>query len=159
VTANNRIFLAESENNTITESTINNLGMAMSNNNIVAKNDVLYKLYVEGYNNKIFQNNFFLEHSNVQPIGFDNFLDYGSVGNYWSSYNGTDSDGDGIGDTPLIINSTLPGDGAFTDNYPLMEPADITTGYVPEFPSWMVFPVIVFVTLVALLSKKRLTNH
>jgi parallel beta-helix repeat protein len=41
-------------------------------------------------------------------------------GNYWSDYNGTDADGDGIGDTPYIIDENNK------DNYPLMNPLDIT---------------------------------
>jgi parallel beta-helix repeat protein len=36
------------------------------------------------------------------------------LGNYWSNYTESDSNGDGIGDTPYIIN-------AEPDNYPLME--------------------------------------
>jgi len=34
----------------------------------------------------------------------ENILDKGSAGNYWSDYNGTDSDGNSISDTPYIIN-------------------------------------------------------
>lgn len=37
------------------------------------------------------------------------------LGNYWSDYSGSDVDGDGIGDTPYIIDSKK-------DNYPLMKP-------------------------------------
>jgi hypothetical protein len=37
-------------------------------------------------------------------------------GNYWSDYNGTDSNGDGIVDTPYII------DDKNVDHYPLMKP-------------------------------------
>ncbi len=42
--------------------------------------------------------------------------DHPSSGNYWSDYNGTDSNGDGIGDTPYIIDANN------TDHYPLMSP-------------------------------------
>ena len=40
--------------------------------------------------------------------------DNGSRGNYWSDYNGTDANGDGIGDTPYVI------DVLNEDRYPLM---------------------------------------
>ena len=46
----------------------------------------------------------------VYPNSWDN----GTFGNYWSDYNGTDSNGDGIGDIPYYIN-----DGNI-DNHPLM---------------------------------------
>jgi parallel beta-helix repeat protein len=55
-----------------------------------------------------------------------NFWDNGIKGNYWSDYNGTDSDGDGIGDTPYIIDENNQ------DNYPLVNPVDIEA--IPEFP-------------------------
>jgi parallel beta-helix repeat protein len=44
--------------------------------------------------------------------------DDGKHGNYWSDYNGTDADGDGIGDTPYII------DEMNIDRYPLMASPD-----------------------------------
>jgi hypothetical protein len=72
----------------------------------------------------------------------NNFLDgYVIVGlsvvpiverNYWSDYNGTDSDGDGIGDTPYVSSYVL--DELVYDNYPLMSPLYIEV--ISEFPSW-----------------------
>ena len=59
----------------------------------------------------------------------DTIFDNGSVGNYWSDYNGTDANGDGIGDTPYIIGGNLQ------DRYPLMAPFDISSVTV-ELPEW-----------------------
>ncbi len=41
---------------------------------------------------------------------------YPSGGNYWSDYKGVDANGDGIGDTPHVI------DEYNKDRYPLMAP-------------------------------------
>ena len=45
-----------------------------------------------------------------------NIWDNGIVGNYWDDYTGLDEDGDGIGDTPYLINSEIG------DRFPLMNP-------------------------------------
>ncbi|MBN2187561.1 MAG: hypothetical protein JW732_08990 [Dehalococcoidia bacterium] len=39
------------------------------------------------------------------------------LGNHWGDYAGSDTNGDGIGETPYSINSD-------TDDYPLMEPSE-----------------------------------
>jgi parallel beta-helix repeat protein len=65
-------------------------------------------------NNSIYHNSagscvgFFWASVNIWDDG------YPSGGNYWSNYNGTDGNGDGVGDTPYIIHDNN------IDNYPLM---------------------------------------
>jgi hypothetical protein len=52
--------------------------------------------------------------------------DDGKEGNYWSDYNGTDSNGDGVGDTPFMF------DLQNEDRYPLMaNPLQVIDGTEP----------------------------
>jgi nitrous oxidase accessory protein len=69
-------------------------------------------------NNTFYHNNFVADTKIEIREGVygPNFWDNGVEGNYWNDYNGTDVDGDGIGDTPYSINENNQ------DNYPLMAP-------------------------------------
>jgi len=72
---------------------------------------------------------------------------YPTGGNYWSDYTGTDGNGDGIGDTPYMI------DFKNQDRYPLMN-----TDVIPEFPSLTLFSVpVAIAALVALTYQRRRT--
>jgi parallel beta-helix repeat protein len=57
------------------------------------------------------------------------FWDNGKEGNYWEGYNGSDVNGDGVGDNPFVINADNQ------DRYPLMTQVDIYN--VPVLlPEW-----------------------
>lgn len=76
-------------------------------------------------NNAVYHNDFLNNSIQVQmqdpdnPVGGRWDDGYVSGGNFWSDYNGTDANADGIGDTPYII------DADNIDHYPLMEPVII----------------------------------
>jgi nitrous oxidase accessory protein len=72
-------------------------------------------------NNTIFHNNFIDNSENaIDKTG--NTWDDGSSGNYWSDYNGSDTNGDGIGDSPYQIPGNMS-----QDIYPLMKRYELQT--------------------------------
>ncbi|MCD6485157.1 MAG: hypothetical protein J7L47_08625, partial [Candidatus Odinarchaeota archaeon] len=91
-----------------------------STDNTIRFNDIYnnkYGIYVDpSENNLIYMNNLINNtyqayfRGAVHPNSWDN----GTFGNYWSDYNGTDANEDGIGDTPYYINDDN------VDHYPLM---------------------------------------
>jgi parallel beta-helix repeat protein len=109
-------------------------------------------------NNTFYHNNFVnnqqvlysVEDQTDKNLTIDHW-DNGTVGNYWGNYNGTDSDGDGIGDTPYII------DEYNRDTCPLMSPVDVTT--LPEFHSWIVLPLLLVATLFIVVCKQKLSKN
>jgi parallel beta-helix repeat protein len=142
--------LTSSENNSVSGNYItnNNDGIALENiyNNIVKNvitnnSDVGIFLNGAGYNNiignnitnnkrgivvslcydnVIYHNNFV---NNVNHVETDDSIDVwddGEEGNYWDNYTGLDSDEDGVGDTPYIIDENN------RDNYPLVESSRIS---------------------------------
>lgn len=126
------IKLYKTNNSTIKNNIITNnlegIKFYASNNNTIIENNITSNMYygisIYSFENKnISSNNNHIYHNNfINNTAYDectNIWDNNSIygGNYWSNYNGTDENNDGLGDTPYII----PG-GKNKDNHPLMKP-------------------------------------
>lgn len=86
----------------------------ISGNNIANNGHGIYTWWSS--NSRIFHNNFVDNVIQAYLHRSKDIWDNGCEGNYWSDYNGTDSNGDGIGGTSNVIDANN------TDNYPLMNP-------------------------------------
>ena len=100
----------------------NHIGIYInSTNNYFSYNDITINhigvnISPLSFNNSIYYNSFIDNSQNAYDAG-SNIWDDGREGNFWSDYNGTDANGDGIGDTPYNISG-----GDNQDKFPLMEP-------------------------------------
>jgi len=107
----------------------------ITENNAV-DNYCYFNIWHGSVNSTFFHNNFSGNWTG-SPGSYDsqNFWDNGLEGNYWKEYNGTDANGDGIGDAPYLID----GHSDSVDRYPLMNPEipdPKIPERIPEFPSW-----------------------
>ncbi|PVX26764.1 MAG: hypothetical protein CW716_05285, partial [Candidatus Bathyarchaeum sp.] len=161
------IQLFAADNNRIVNNTIlnNSKGIFLrggSKNNVVASNTILgnsvgifvgdpsneygncngSRIYLNVLDNSY--NVFSYESSNfwnsTEKIAYthENGDFIGYLGNYWSNYNGTDTNGDGVGDVPYFI------DDDNQDDYPLMVPNSATPSFsyiltVDSLPSGVTF--------------------
>ena len=80
--------------------------------------------------------------------------DDGKQGNYWSDYNGTDADGDGVGDTPYVI------DVQNKDRYPLAELAATPPSVPPKLSTEVIvvavaLPIIIVAAIVVYYKRKQ----
>jgi nitrous oxidase accessory protein len=156
-----------SNNNTLRENTIINcqdtaINFQYSNDNVIVGNNISLSglgTSIYGSNRNIISNNNYV--NNTSQFGANEwyYLTFGgnrSVNtideNYWSNYNGTDSNGDGIGDTPYII------DEYNADNHPLIKPIAVPelpdgtdnngTDKIEPFPTSLVIAVVATVAIV-----------
>ena len=114
------IRLDSSGNNVISDNIASNndygIRLSSSSNNLVSGNTATnnyYGIYLDSSSdNNIYHNNF----NNTDQVWSDslNIWNDANEGNYWSDYTGQDKNGDGIGDTPYVINVENQ------DNKPLM---------------------------------------
>jgi len=156
-----------SENNNVSENNIADskeyaIMLQFTSNNILIGNNISNSeigtsIYVAN-NNNFYHNNFI---DNTEQVSANEWYatQWGySVStntwneNYWSDYNGTDNDKNGLGDTPYVINEKN------ADNRPLMAEASISgelPELIPEFPSWIILPLLIAATLFAIGIKKK----
>jgi parallel beta-helix repeat protein len=107
------IFLDTSRMNMLEYNSIsrNNNGVTLANmaeSNILTNNSLYMNglgMYLNGSSgNTIYLNKFF-NFRNAVDKGM-NFWNSSSAGNRWNDYNGTDANGNGIGDIPYVVNQT-----------------------------------------------------
>ena len=128
------IVLYDSSNNMLTGNNASNNGhgiqMSSSSNNTLSNNTANSNNYhgiqmSSSSNNTLYHNNLVDNTYYNACDSCTNQWDSGSEGNYYSDYNGTDNNTDGIGDSP----HPLPLHGTSIDRYPLMQP---WTGDTPQ---------------------------
>jgi parallel beta-helix repeat protein len=120
----------EGSHNQIFENHIANCDIGISlfsaNKNLIFHNNFIensQQVYVEHYSNSgwdLIVHTYYPSSDNAWDAG------YPAGGNYWSDYNGSDANGDGIGDTLYLV---FEND---TDHYPLIAPFDIVNIIQPS---------------------------
>jgi len=149
--------------NIITENWFMGIHLSTTFDNVVYENYIANNVYAhDGYgvslsgrgyhaeNNTFYRNTFMNNsyHVRIEAPYYVNYWDNGEEGNYWDDYTGVDNNEDGVGDTPYVIDDNNQ------DNYPLAEPY-----IIPEFPSWIILPLVITATLMAVVYKKRLKRN
>lgn len=98
-----------------------------ANNSFISDNhlidNIIYGIFIDNFNQEnILTQNIFLGNSiHARDDGVNSDWSYNGIGNFWDNYTGTDSNDDGIGDTPYIY---IFGGAGSEDPYPIYEDGD-----------------------------------
>jgi nitrous oxidase accessory protein len=155
-----RITISETSNE-ISNNTINILELSNASYNTVFNNQIYsetasYGVQLTGIsvaqNNTLYHNNLLSKYYDhmVRLYAYNsthvNFWDNGNEGNFWADYNGTDANGEWIGDSPYVIDVNN------VDHYPLMNPLGVSAPQVwLGFSQTMliIISIVVFMIVVA----------
>ncbi|MFX1568463.1 MAG: nitrous oxide reductase family maturation protein NosD [Promethearchaeota archaeon] len=125
------IYIGQSDNNTVSY-------------NIANENDNYGIFLFDSNNNRIFLNSF-SNRQNAKNNGTNNMWDNGSIGNYWDDYQGVDSNDDGIGDEPYLIQGVPVGQ----DNFPIWDDG-IEQPTIPFGNHFLLFMIAAIVSIIIL---------
>ena len=158
------VSLVSCSDNQILENNLTSIRLVIGSNNTFFDNYVTELELDEFAANNTFYGNTFaagleVRFNDAETTSWDN----GTIGNYWEDYNGTDSNGDGIGDSPYVITgikwdtdvggivSVVCGQ----DNYPLVVPfKNLSISATPSVLTPFVTTIVVTVsaTIVAIVG-------
>lgn len=122
-------FGMSSDNDTIVGNQIENNMYAVSTFNVVG-NEEFNEPSTFYYNNFV-NNTQNLYSTTIVTYVAVNFWDNSTTGNYWSDYNGTDANSDGLGDTPYFLDPY-----GNQDNHPLMTQVNISEILLKMLPTF-----------------------
>ena len=127
------------------------LALSVSGNNTVYANHIENNAYGANVNERpennltstFYHNNFI---GNIYQVSVDSYFSYGNdsfdngvEGNYWRDHFNKDTNGDGIIDTPYVIDANR------SDRYPLTAPFNISSVTV-ELPEWASLPAVLIIS-------------
>jgi hypothetical protein len=156
------VSLVSCSDNQIFENNLTSIRLVIGSNNTFFDNCIAELELDEFAVNNTFYGNTFAAGLEVRFYDAVTTLwDNGTIGNYWEDYNGTDSNGDGIGDSPYVITgvkwdtdvggivSVVCGQ----DDHPLVLPFDnlsasATSPVLTPLPTTLVIAIVIIVAVV-----------